>query len=194
VIKTTIAKFYRKFVPYFIRVKVRQRYEIERYEAHFKRHINDFMFDVKRKKDMLEVFSLLKKNGVNMFPQIDRSIYKKYITRKLQIKTDTDTGLLYVLVDDVKKLFYKKGMTEKQVKQFFNDISIEQDYTSPHRYFTNDYYFVGVIEPDTKLINHCDDSFGVNTGVVVDVGAAEGNFALSVIEKAGKVYIRPPRI
>jgi 16S rRNA A1518/A1519 N6-dimethyltransferase RsmA/KsgA/DIM1 with predicted DNA glycosylase/AP lyase activity len=34
------------------------------------------------------------------------------------------------------------------------------------------------------------DSFGVSEGdIVVDVGAAEGNFALSVVEKANKVYI-----
>ena len=53
---------------------------------------------------------------------------------------------------------------------YFNSLLLEQDPDSPHRYLTSE--------------------FDVKQGdVIVDVGAAEGNFSLSVIEKASKVYL-----
>ena len=52
-------------------------------------------------------------------------------------------------------------------------IAVEQDSASPHRYLT--------------------DNFNVTEGsVIADVGAAEGNFSLSVIEKVAHTYIFEP--
>ncbi|MDR0374041.1 MAG: FkbM family methyltransferase [Nitrososphaerota archaeon] len=192
-----IKKLYYKSVPYAIRIKIkkiRHREEINfsdtyfKYqETHFKCHMTDSVYDDTRKTDILRIFSFLRKNGLNMFPDMDSLIHEKYFTRKLKIEKDSNTGLFYVLVDN-KKLFYKPGMTENSVKYSFNGVSFEQDFASPHRYLSNDNYFVGVIESDTNQIS--SDDFGINEGdVVVDVGAGEGNFALSIIEKVSKVYI-----
>jgi hypothetical protein len=196
-IKAIIKSLYRKVIPFAVRVKIgriRHRNEInfskiclERQEKYFKSHIDDFMFDDIRKKDILRIFSLLRKNGVASFPEMDVSIQEKYVTRKLKIERDTTTKLFYVLTDN-KKLFYKNGMDAGSVRQAFNSVSFEQDYASPHRYLTNDNYFVGVIKTDAKQVN--GESFGVSAGgIVIDAGAAEGNFALSIVEKASKVYI-----
>ena len=69
-----------------------------------------------------------------------------------------------------KKLYYKNGNRPKKAQQYFNSLRLEQDIRSPHRYLTPDF---DVAEND----------------VVVDVGAAEGNFSLSVIEKVGHVFL-----
>jgi len=192
-----IKKAYRKFIPFSVRVKIgeiRFRKEIKfqktyfkRQEAYFRCHIDDFMVDVARKNDILRVFSLLRKSGYYVFPEMDVVVRRKYFTRKLKIEKDLNIGLFYVLVDN-KKLFYKAGMNKPSVYYFFNTVSLEQDYDSPHRYLTNDNYFVGVMETGIEQVE--ETSFGVsNGGVVIDAGAAEGNFALSVVERASKVYI-----
>ncbi|MCL2135027.1 MAG: FkbM family methyltransferase [Candidatus Bathyarchaeota archaeon] len=230
-LKTIIKNLYRKIIPFTVREKIgqiRHRNEInfskirlKQQETYFKSHIDDFKFDNVRKKEILRNFSLLRKNGITSFPEMDASIQEKYVTRKLKIEKDTTTGLFYVLIDN-KKLFYKRSMDENTVRQAFNSVSLEQDYASPHRYLTSNNYFIGVIKSDTKgnlrkphfrklsniatLFSTCDfwenigfrrshkkvkgENFGVSEGgIVIDVGAAEGNFALSVVEKASKVYI-----
>jgi hypothetical protein len=170
-ITTIIKNTYRKFLPFVIREKIwriRHCKEVnfskkcfERQELHFKSHIDDFMVDTSRKTDILRIFSLLKKNGNFPFPEMNTSIREKYATRKLKIEKDTNTGLFYVLVDG-KKLFYKKGMDANSISNAFNTVSLEQDYASPHRYLTNDHYFVGVMPSgSTQFIG---DSFGVSGG------------------------------
>jgi hypothetical protein len=150
--------------------------------------MDDYKFDDTRKKDILRIFTKIKKSGCVTFPDMNASIREKYFTRNLKIEQDPGTKLFYVLVDDGKKLFYKRGMDETSIKQAFNSVSFEQDFESPHRYLTNDRHFIGVIESNKK--HYDDNSFGINKNdVVIDAGAAEGNFALSVIDTASKIYL-----
>jgi hypothetical protein len=200
-VNNLLKKFYRKVVPFTVRGKIGRyrcrntinvsKARFEQQETYFKTHIDEFMFDDTRKTDILRIFAFLRKNGHITFPEMDASIHKKYFTRKLKIEKDLDTELFYVSVDNnSKKLFYKNGMDKNAVYNAFNYVSIEQDYASPHRYLTNDQQFVGVMDTGIKHVYGEHDSFGVVDGaIVVDAGAAEGNFALSIIEKASKVYI-----
>lgn len=64
----------------------------------------------------------------------------------------------------------KKGWTESQVRDYYRFIRIEQDEKSPHLYFTKELQ---------------DRSFRK----VVDLGAAEGNFTLEIIDRCDKAYI-----
>jgi 23S rRNA U2552 (ribose-2'-O)-methylase RlmE/FtsJ len=82
---------------------------------------------------------------------------------------DDQNGMRYVLMEN-KKLYFKKRWSEKRIKKGYSDLMREQDPDSSHRYLTDD-FFVGT-----------DD-------VVADLGAAEGNFSLSVVEKVKKLYI-----
>ncbi|MCL2358884.1 FkbM family methyltransferase [Candidatus Bathycorpusculum sp.] len=193
----TMKRAYYTLIPYTIRIKIKRikhrktidvsKTYFDHQETQFKNHTDNLIFDDQRRTDILRIFSLLRKNGFDVFPEIDDAIRAKYFTRKLNIEKDHETNLFYILIDN-KKLFYKNGMNETTIKQSFDLVSLEQDYRSPHRYLTNDNYFVGVVGSDSKQFN--GDSFGINEGdVVVDAGAAEGNFALSVVEKASKVYI-----
>jgi phospholipid N-methyltransferase len=90
--------------------------------------------------------------------------------RKVKVHKDPASGLFYVMHNE-KKLFYSRHYTTESSVQFtYNCICIEQDERSPHRYLS--------------------DGFDVNEGdTVLDIGAAEGNFTLDVIERAGDVYI-----
>ena len=64
----------------------------------------------------------------------------------------------------------KKRWGEKRIKRAYSDLLREQDINSPHRYLS--------------------ESFNPgNDDVVADIGAAEGNFSLSVIEKVKKIYL-----
>jgi hypothetical protein len=75
----------------------------------------------------------------------------------------------YVLQDG-KRLYFKKRWKEKRIKRAYSELLREQDINSPHRYIT--------------------ESFTIgNEDVLADIGAAEGNFSLSVIERIKKVYL-----
>lgn len=113
-----------------------------------------------------QVLNYLKRNPINVFPY---NFTKKYMNRKLEIFKDKSNNLYYI-VENGKRLYFKRDSKKKSIKKCYPVLQIEQDLESPHRYLTED--------------------FNVNYGdVVIDIGAAEGNFSLSVIEKAAKVFI-----
>lgn len=75
----------------------------------------------------------------------------------------------YVLYEG-KKLYYPKRFTKMMTVWATRSILKEQDPQSPHLYLT--------------------DNFQVDANsIVVDAGVAEGNFALSVVDKVKKLYL-----
>ncbi|HLO45377.1 MAG TPA: FkbM family methyltransferase [Leadbetterella sp.] len=113
-----------------------------------------------------EVLAFLKVNPLHIFPYL---FPEKYKPSDIKIEKDEEKDLLFTLWEG-KKLYYKNGHQVKKAQTYFNSLLLEQDSDSPHRYLTED--------------------FDVKEGdVIVDVGAAEGNFSLSVIEKAKQVYL-----
>jgi 23S rRNA U2552 (ribose-2'-O)-methylase RlmE/FtsJ len=113
-----------------------------------------------------EVLIFLKSHSLHIFPY---NFPEKYKPEDILIEKDSEKGLLYTLWEG-KKLYFKNGHQRKKAQVYFNSLLLEQDPLSPHRYLT--------------------ENFDVRAGdVIVDVGAAEGNFSLSVIEKVKKVYI-----
>jgi hypothetical protein len=67
-------------------------------------------------------------------------------------------------------LYFKRDWDEEQIQKYYNGLLIEQDISSPHRYETAEFH---VSEGD----------------VVIDAGVAEGNFALSIVDKVKKLYL-----
>lgn len=113
-----------------------------------------------------EVYEYLQNHKLSVFPY---NFPQKYISNDIFIETDPENGLYYTLWEG-KKLYYKNGHQFNKAQVYFNSLLLEQDPLSPHRYLT--------------------DTFDVDINdVIVDVGAAEGNFSLSVIEKVKQVYI-----
>lgn len=122
-----------------------------------------------------------KKHGGVLFPFPREYLYKKI---KVPMFLCEKTGVYYTLADE-KKLFFAKGMSKNVAKKYFRTISSEMDINSPHRYVTSENKMIGVLENSDESKGHCVEK----NDVVLDIGACEGNFSLSVIETAGKIYL-----
>lgn len=116
-----------------------------------------------------KVIEYLQKNGIHVFPY---KFKDKYNHKKIKVYKDKNVGLYYIISEN-KRLYYYKLKKINKIQKYFNTLFIEQDIDSPHRYLTQNF--------NVKPHN-----------VVVDVGAAEGNFALSVVEKAKELYLFEP--
>jgi hypothetical protein len=112
------------------------------------------------------VIQYLRDNDIAVFPY---TFPEKYQAADIELLKDEALGLYYTHWDG-KKLYYKNGTNARRARQYFNSLHLEQDQQSPHRYLTQTF---DVAEGD----------------VVADIGAAEGNFSLSIVEKAGFIYL-----
>ena len=113
-----------------------------------------------------EVAAWLKRHRLFVFPY---DFTKKYSMAAVSLHLDEEQGLFYTGYGG-HRLYYKDAENEKRARRYFNSVFMEQDPASPHRYLTED--------------------FDVGRGdVVVDIGAAEGNFAIDVVERAKKVWL-----
>ena len=117
-------------------------------------------------EDVKLVLKYLKNNPVAVFPY---KFSTKYPSCDITVLYDKDVDLKYVLHEG-KKLFFKRKLNVKGIKDYYAELLIEQDLDSPHRYL--------------------NDAFTtIETDVVADVGAAEGIFALSVVDRCGKLFL-----
>lgn len=116
--------------------------------------------------EKLEVINYLKNNPVSIFPYQFTSNYRQEL---IEVYYDKERRLKYVMLDG-KKLYFRRHWTKKRIQRAFADLSREQDPDSPHRYLSNQF---NIDEND----------------VIADIGAAEGNFTLSVIDRVKKVYL-----
>jgi hypothetical protein len=153
--------FMKKIYRFFKRKQVRRR--VMKY---LKNTSTGEMNDEKR-----EVLDYLSSNSFSFLPY---SYVKNYSVNNILVFTDELNGMKYVLQDS-KRLYFKRKWSEKEVKECFNDLLREQDSLSPHRYESNKFK---VEEKD----------------VVADVGAAEGTFSLSVVERAKELYLFEPDV
>jgi hypothetical protein len=116
--------------------------------------------------EQLEVLEFLRKNPLQIFPY---RYTKDYDMNSAEPCYDDSVNLYYVLFEG-KRLYFKRSWTKERIKTIYNNLLIEQHPDSPHRYLSG--------------------AFDVDNGdIIADIGVAEGNFALSVIEKAAKVYL-----
>lgn len=116
--------------------------------------------------DQREVVKYLESNDVEIFPY---PFNDDYSPGRVEVFYDQDKGMRYVMQEG-KRLYFKKRWGVKRIRRAYSDLSREQDIYSPHRYLT--------------------DSFTIGSDdVLADIGAAEGNFSLSVIDKVKKIYL-----
>jgi len=143
-------------------VSMRRRFtEIIRYYEHLSLH--------ELSTEKREVINFLKRNIKSDSP-LQYPVSKMYDSTKINVYYDKDQQMNYVLHNNKRLYFKKKWDQSSTVKEAYNNLLIEQDLESPHRY-------------DTQ-------TFSVEEGdVVVDLGSAEGIFALSVIERVKRMYL-----
>jgi hypothetical protein len=129
---------------------------------HFYRRLPDKQIS----EEQAEVISYLKKNPLSIFPY---PFSEKYDYRVVQVFLDSNLDLRYVIVDG-NRLYFKRQWSEDLIRGCYSFLQMEQDIESPHRYLTDDFSIA-------------------ENNVVADIGAAEGNFTLSIVRQAGKIYL-----
>ena len=144
------------------------RFDNKTFENIYKKAIFKYYNDINHtpNTEQLEIINYLKDNPANLFSY---EFTKKYSEVDIIVYTDDKKKLKYVLLED-KKLYFKRNCSEKQIKELFSTLLLVQDIKSPHRYLTNDF-------------NISKDD------IVADIGSAEGDFSLGIIEKVKKVYL-----
>ena len=116
--------------------------------------------------EIAQVLDYLKKKPARLFPY---HFPDNYQPANIKVCHDSGNGLNYVLHQQ-KRMYFKRSWCSETIREKYNDLLIEQDRRSPHCYL--------------------DEEFAVKPGdVVADIGAAEGIFALSVIEIIDKIFL-----
>jgi len=115
-------------------------------------------------EEIKEIIDFFKKNLFHIFPY--EFIHKYELPNVLY---DNDCKMHYILHKG-KKLYMPSTWSENECANYYKDLCIEQDMDSPHRYETENY-----------MVKNGD--------VIVDLGAAEGIWALENAEKASKIYL-----
>ena len=169
--KNIFARWLRKrlvriFIPRSMRLKMDAKKQAVRL-ARIKEEI--FAFIAKNPcndDDITQALDFLKNNDLGVFPY---PFSKKYNPRDVEIIYDKKTSIYYT-VEEGKRLYYKKRQKADTIPSVITCLRTEQDPESPHRYISDD--------------------FNISEGeIIADVGAAEGNFSLSIIENAGHIYL-----
>lgn len=117
--------------------------------------------------DRQKYLSFLKSHPLDVFNDEFREKYKEM---KPEVYFDSDKSLYYVYHNHKKMYFPPRFSDEEQVREYYCSLLMEQDADSPHRYQTENF----------QVCRH---------DVVLDIGVAEGNFALDVIDLVDKLYL-----
>ncbi len=118
-------------------------------------------------EEMQRVIDYISRKGVRMYCY---PFYDEYEEKKFRLVYDPGQGLYYGVYLGHKMYLSKKYDTQLKAENYFRYICMEQDRMSPHCYFAGDF-------------NVQNDDVGI------DVGAAEGAFALEVIDRVEHVYL-----
>ncbi|MEI6265397.1 MAG: FkbM family methyltransferase [Sphingobacteriia bacterium] len=162
--------FIKNSIPGFIKNPINRIRNKVRWRRQFKEIINYYDNKTQITEEEKEVINYLKKiGGLVVYPYEYTSGWD-YLS--IETYLDKDADLFYVLHNQ-HRLYFKRGMTENEVKGVYFGLLNEQSDNSPHLYLT--------------------EGFSVDNGsVVADFGAAEGIFTLNVIEKVSQVYLFEP--
>jgi len=153
-------QIYRIIVPKFLRKKIVDKV-LRASVLEYYAKLSEPLSD-----EVEKVLDYLRNRPVVMFPDYFQD---EYVEDSVEVHDDKELGLRYVLLDG-KRLYFKKRWSKKRIRKAFNELIKEQDSRCPHCYE--------------------DESFKVESGdVLVDIGAAEGNFALNVVEKASRIIL-----
>lgn len=143
------------------RFRKRKRRLVARIQRDFRRHPERYA-----DPGLKEIVAYLGDNGVSVFPY---PYTEKYDPDKIEVMTDEWEGLKYVMHHG-KRLYFRRGPTDINIRRSYSDLLCEQDPQSPHCYLR--------------------DGFGLEEGsVLFDIGCAEANFALENIERVSKVFL-----
>ena len=133
-----------------------------------KNKIIDKIKNVQDDPDIKSVVEYMSKKGISVFPYEFTADYK---IDDIVVRKDKDNKLFYTITKNNHKIYLKKKYkTAFRARRYISNIYMEQDINSPHKYITNGF------EPEAGSI-------------IIDIGGAEGFFALDYIDIIKHVYI-----
>ncbi len=119
---------------------------------------------------ILTALKYLECHGERAYPYVE--IHNSYAFAQADFQLDPIRQCGY-FIHNGKKLYYMASFDKQKSMHIYKCACMEQSETSPHRYLT--------------------DTFNVSAGdIVMDIGAAEANFTLDVIERCKKAYVFEP--
>lgn len=132
------------------------------------RYKEELAGDKKCESDELQdVIDYIADNGVRMYCY---PFYDEYMDKYIPVYYDDEYKLYYGICFGHKMYLSRKYDTQRKAELYLQFVCMEQDSRSPHCYFSE--YF-----------NISDGDVGI------DVGAAEGIFAIRVIDKVEHIYL-----
>lgn len=118
-------------------------------------------------RELQDVIDYVVQNGVRMYCY---PFYDEYGEKDFIVDYDEENQLFYGMYLNHRMYLSKQLDTLEKAKLYFRYVCMEQDERSPHCYLT--------------------ENFKVVKGEIgIDVGAAEGIFALSVLDRAEHIYL-----
>lgn len=164
-----VKQIYKSLVPQNLRTRIRLLKNHNTELGVLRKEFIDYYSKIpaeKKSDEINKIVSFVKDNGIATFPY---PFIKNYDPSNVEVYKDDVLGMYYVMHEG-KRLYFKRSWDEATVRESYNFLLIEQDEQSPHRYLKGE--------------------FTVNSGdVVLDIGAAEGNFSLSVVDLVSTLYI-----
>lgn len=118
-------------------------------------------------KEYAKEIDYIKENQLRMYCY---DFYDEYLFKDTEIYFDKDKGLFYGFYCGHKMYLSRKFNTQEKARAYFNSVTMEQDERSPHCYWN-----------DSSIIEQ--------SGISVDVGAAEGIYGLRIIEQIEHLYM-----
>ena len=161
-----IKYIYRTLIPESIRWKVihaKKKNQENSIKAKVLKYYNEYPT---HDSEINEALKYLKNNDLSVFPYVFFNAYKN---KNIRVFKDESNQLPYVNHLN-KKLYFKKSWTNEHIIDAYRFLLAEQDLQSAHCYLTSNY----------KIKEN---------GIVVDVGAAEGIFAINEIENIKHLYL-----
>jgi len=122
--------------------------------------------DAEISEEIRTALDYIKRKGTLAFPY---PFWEKYKLSDVKVFKDDECNLRYV-IHEGHRLYFKEGMRASRIKRLYSSLLREQDPISPHCYHSPDF----LINPDS---------------VIFDIGAAEGIYALMMIDKVSKIYL-----
>lgn len=117
--------------------------------------------------ELQEVVDFISENGVRMYCY---PFYDEYMEREVPVYYDKECDLYYGICFGRRMYLARQYDTPQKAAIYLNYVCMEQDRRSPHCYLK--------------------EGYKIESGEVgIDVGAAEGVFALQILDKAKHIYL-----
>lgn len=163
-----VRRFWQKLAPNSVLVLVRFLLEPKDYTVR-RKAVLDFYRNVDPSTLAPEIREGLKFLRWHKYTPLPFKWTKKYENLIPEVLKDEENGFLYVWYEG-KKMYFPKSFKSTEVVWAVRAALREQDPRSPHLYLTSNF------QPPANSI-------------IIDAGVAEGNFSLSVVEKANRLYL-----